>query len=217
MKMLRRIITIAAVILLLAVAAFLAVLLFAGEDPAEYAEKLDAEIAGVEDAIYTEIHSELSDMGYAAAGESGSTAGPARDQEAETAAAPDFKPDPVVEGKIRQTYTNAFYKLEASAKAMLDQLVADAAAEYEILKENGAVTNQSKVDLASTYIRRADVLEAKYDDSVDLLLIDLQMQLTRIGFSSAEAARIANEYEAVYEAEKEAGRKAMMDRIEAFI
>jgi|GEM_PF-5674507 len=222
MKILGKALIIFVIVVLIIAAVFAAVLYFSGEDPAQYAGVVDDKVDMLEQEIRNDIEGSLAGVEGDAAGGSNSSAGQATeaDGQAGQTAQPDGPdgaavPDPGKERLIREAYTNAFYKLEDSANGMLEQLVAEAAADYAAMAKNDEVGNSAKVDLASTYIKRADVLESRYDDSVEQLLVDLQMQLTRIGFSDDEAAGIAGEYRTEYQARKEDRRAELKAKIDA--
>ncbi len=107
------------------------------------------------------------------------------------------------------TYSQALNQQKNQAFAMVDELLAEAKAEYLTLAESGQATAVNKGKLATEFLAKANVMESQMDASFSSLISTIEQQLSAEGI---DPGAIVAKYRAEYNSIKEANRSALMEK-----
>ena len=110
---------------------------------------------------------------------------------------------------LAENYSSIMNKQKAEAIAMLDVLIAQGKAEWQVLVENGENTPAAKGLKASEYLANIKVMEKNMDASFAAVVAKMEEQLKVQGI---EASPIIDKYKADYENIKAENQKVMMDK-----
>lgn len=105
------------------------------------------------------------------------------------------------------TYSQILNQQKNQAFTMVDALLADAKAEYQVLVASGQDTAVNKGKLATEFLAKASVMESQMDASFYSLTGTIEQQLTSEGI---EPDAIIAKYQSEYNSIKEANRSALM-------
>lgn len=104
---------------------------------------------------------------------------------------------------IIEIYYGGMQKLEGEGNAIVNQLVANAKADYKRIKADGGGKDQL-MSLASAYSNQASAMESGMDSSVEGLLSRMKNDLTAAGMSKKDADKIVSQLRSEYKSRKNA-------------
>ncbi len=113
-----------------------------------------------------------------------------------------------------QSYNEIMNEQKQETLRMLDDLIAQGQAEWEVIKENGEDTPIVKGEKISEYLSMVSIMENNTDQSFETVLGKMKEQLEAEGI---DAEPIIKQYREEYKQVKEENRKIMMEKaIKAF-
>lgn len=210
-KLKKPLIIIALLVVAIASGAFIGYqVMFRGIDPDIKAE-IDQEMDDITKDVLESIHGSMDSSAEGNEGEEPSGEGVTGSGQEGSNSYEDKKISNVL-----AAYEGGFEKLEGEGNSIVVRLLDAAKADYKTMKENGA----GKIELAkiaTSYINRANVMEAGMDSSVEMLTTKMKEDLVAAGMDEKEAKEVVAQAKSEYKKQKEERRKTLLSKAKEYL
>lgn len=190
---------------------------FFGGIDSEYKEQISQEMESITKDIVAELNPTQETPETTAPEENPEEAAPPTQPAPPAPAPPEpVVPDPVRIQAVKSSYEAGLAKLQTQGNSVIDGLIGDAKVEYAALRASGAGKTEL-LNLAVAYMGKATAMEKEVDAGFNTLVAGLTAELKAAGMAEAEISAYAAQIQAAYKIEKDARRRALLDKAKAYL